>query len=670
MNPGTGLRSTRFARNLITCLLALPCLLRLGIGDLAAAVPSAEKLLPDDTLAVLTAPDFRKLRLAIEALPQSQFWNDPAMRPFRENFISKWNEDFVKPLERDLEVRLKDYISLPQGQFTLALIQNGPDAKEDQPLGFLLLLDANENSSQLGTNLAGFRRKWVEAGKALRTEKIRNVEFAILPMSTNEIPRTLNQFFPPTPEVQELGPDGEAKKSPRRPELVIGQADSLLIIGNSLKVVEKIVIRLTGGALPSLGELAAYDSCHQACFRQAPIYGWVNVKAWVDRRNRLSSERKEPDATDPFALPKPDKMLAATGLAGLKTIAFTAQNSNEGTLFQLFLSIPEAGRQGLFKVIAGEPKDCSPPAFVPADAVKFRRWRLDGQKAWAALEKMLTDLSPQSLSALNFIIDTANANANGKDPGFDVRKNLIGNLGDDIITYEKAPRGNSPAEIQSLPSLVLVASPNAEQFTAALKSILIFMSAQAGSPTEREFLGRKILSVPLPNIPLPLPESARSSIPRTLNYSFSGGYVALSTDPSMLEEYLRSSESQAKALRETSGLVDASQKVTGSGTGLFGYQNQTETLRTAFEELRHSAPSASNPPLFSPLPGAPASSATPEKSIRDWMDFSLLPPFDTVSKYFSFIVYGVSASVDGLTLKIFAPAPPGLKTTPPPTLAR
>jgi hypothetical protein len=138
----------------------------------------------------------------------------------------------------------------------------------------------------------------------------------------------------------------------------------------------------------------------------------------------------------------------------------------------------------------------------------------------------------------------------------------------------------------------------------------------------------------------------------------------------MLEEYLRSSESQAKALRETIGLVDASQKVTGPGTGLFGYLNQSETMRTAFEELRHSAPSASNPLLFSPLPGAPASSAPPEKSIRDWVDFSLLPSFDTVLKYFNFIVYGASASVDGLTLRIFAPAPPALKTNPPATLAR
>jgi len=51
----------------------------------------------------------------------------------------------------------------------------------------------------------------------------------------------------------------------------------------------------------------------------------------------------------------------------------------------------------------------------------------------------------------------------------------------------------------------------------------------------------------------------------------------------------------------------------------------------------------------------------PGKMFKDWMDFSLLPSFDRVSKYFNFTVYGESATVDGLTFKIFAPVPPGLK---------
>jgi hypothetical protein len=81
-----------------------------------------------------------------------------------------------------------------------------------------------------------------------------------------------------------------------------------------------------------------------------------------------------------------------------------------------YLAAPEAGRQGIFKIIAAAPKDANPPAFVPADAVKFWRWRVDGQKSWAALEKMLSDISPAWLGSLNSAISIANATAPAKRP--------------------------------------------------------------------------------------------------------------------------------------------------------------------------------------------------------------------------------------------------------------
>src|SRR5204863_9709682 len=135
-----------------------------------------------------------------------------------------------------------------------------------------------------------------------------------------------------------------------------------------------------------------------------------------------ASERKEPDASDPFANFNMEKLVAAMGLMGLKTFAFSFQNSNEGSLVQLFFGVPETSRQGIFKLLASESRESSPPAFVPADAVKFQRWRVDGQKAWVALEKMLSNISPQWLGGLNFILDAATIAAKQKDPAFDVKK--------------------------------------------------------------------------------------------------------------------------------------------------------------------------------------------------------------------------------------------------------
>ncbi len=634
-------------------------LLSLGF-PVVASIPAPEKLLPDDTLILMTAPDFAKLRESYAKMPQRLFWDDPAMKGFTDKFVAKWNEEFVEPLERELDIKCADYFSLLQGQLTFALTQNGWQGQEDQPPGLLFLLDARDKSDQLKKNLADLRKKWIDRGKVLRTEKIRDVEFTVMPVSSNDVPKTMRRFFPPSQPVQELGDENKPQKPAPKNELVIGQMDSLLILGNSTKAVEKVVIRLGGGSLPALADSAAYQATHQALFRDAPLYGWINTKALFDAWLRKTEQKENPEAPNPFD-PNFDKILPAIGLTGLKTLSASFRDTPEGGLLQVFLNVPESSRQGLFKILAGEAKEWTPPPFVPADAIKFQRWRLDGQKAWATLEKILSDISPQAIGTLNFLLDSANTYAKDKDPGFDIRKNLLGNLGDDVISYEKAPRGTSSADLRSPPSLFLLGSPRAEELAAALKSILVFLSQQAGSaPEQREFLGRKIYSVALRGISLP---GAKPTGARTLHYSASNGYLALSTDVSMLEEYLRSSDTQAKALRETSGLTDAAQKVTGPGTSLFGYVNQAETMRILFDLAKKDPGSVTNSVSGAGSSLVPGGLGLPNAAplISDWMDFSLLPAFDKVAKYFSFTVYGGSTTVEGLTFKWFAPVPSGLR---------
>ena len=102
-------------------LAALACL----SFDATAAVLPAEKLLPDDTLVLFTIPDFSRALVIYSNSPQAQFWNDPAMRPFKDKFMNKLKSEFLTPLEHDLGIKFDDYTSLPQGQLTLALIPDG-----------------------------------------------------------------------------------------------------------------------------------------------------------------------------------------------------------------------------------------------------------------------------------------------------------------------------------------------------------------------------------------------------------------------------------------------------------------------------------------------------------------------------------------------------------------
>jgi hypothetical protein len=613
-------------------------------NSLHAAIPPAENLLPSDTLFVVTVPDCMALRSAMRQSPQWLLWNDPAMKPFHDKFMEKWNESFVAPMEKDLGVKLADFADLPQGQFTFAVTQNGWSGVGDQMPGLILLLDAKDKSGLLKTNLNALQKKWTESGKPIRTETIRGIKFSIVPLSSNDIPASLAGIFSKRQPVSELGKE----TPPAKPgEIVIGQFESLLIVGNSTKAVEPVVAHLTGSSAPALNDNVVFAADKLTQFRNAPLYfGWFNAKTLFNVLANIPQSEPNPDAPSPMPQIPWDKTLAASGAMGLKSASFAARESHDGSEMDFFFSAPEADRAGLFKMIAAAPKDASAPLFVPADAVKFWRWRLDGQKDWAALETMLGNISPAALSSLNTAIAMANASAQLKDPDFDLRKNLIGNLGDDFIGYQKASSGSSIADLNSAPSIFLFAASDPNQAALAVKNVASLLYGQQDATEPRDFLGKKIYSIPLPAPQLP---GAAAPVSRSIYLTTGSGYVAMSTDSSLVENYLRSIGNPPKPLRETAGLAEAAQHIGGTG-GLFCYQNQHEVMRSAFTLFKNQA--ASN--------GGLDSMAAMPKGIRDWMDFSLLPDYDQVSKYFFFSIFNGSATADGLSFKAFAPRPPQL----------
>ena len=102
-----------------------------------------------------------------------------------------------------------------------------------------------------------------------------------------------------------------------------------------------------------------------------------------------------------------------------------------------------------------------------------------------------------------------------------------------------------------------------------------------------------------------------------------------------------------KPLGETAGLAEAAQRVGGTGGGMFGYQNQRETMRQSFKLLKNASEANSAMKMFPP-------------AFREWVDFALLPDYSAVQKYFYMSVFAGNANADGLTMKVFTPRPPQL----------
>ena len=629
-------------------LLLLPCLLA------AAPVPPPEKLLPSDTLAVFTVPEYAKTKAQTDKWPATQWWNDPSMKPFRDKFINKLHSEVITPLEKEFGVKLSDYYGLAQGQMTLAFTRGAWDGNNDESPGFVLLVDTRDKSEVLKTNLASFKKKWVDAGKQIRSEKIREVEFTTLIFNSDDFSKTLEKIFPDPNAGNETLEAPKPKKPGKKLEWFLGQSDTLMVLGSNAKDIEKILINQGGGGVPPLSEQSNFAPGFNSQFRDSLGYGWIHLKPIVEAATKAAekAEAGKPE-TRGGGFPGFGKILSALGIGGLQTVSFSARDLPDGALVNFNLNIPESARKGLFKVFSFETKDANPPPFVPADAVKFSRFRLDLQKTWNTLEATIVEAMPQAAGVIKLVVDNAGKD---KDPDFDLRKQLIANLGDDVVSYEKAPRKQTLADLGSAPSLILISSPKPEALASSLKALTAVMPMQ-GKIKERDFLGRKVYSMSLPSAPGP---GGGKTVEKSLHYAASGGFVAMSTDVATLEEFMRSGDGGGKALRDLPGLADAAQKVGGYGTGLFGFENQAETMRNTMETLKKESGTLANLFAGSPLAGR-LGMEDDSKKFKEWIDFSLLPSWDRISKYFHISVWSGSLTPEGYSLKAYTPNPPQLK---------
>ena len=567
-----------------------------------------------------------------------RLWNDDAMRATRDKFNGRWTNEVTNPIEKDFKIKLSEYTELLRGQLTFALTKPIDETKGP---GFVLLIDSKEKAETLKTRLADLQKKWTDGDRKLKTDKIRDVEF-----TTYEFTQAALQQF-----ARIIAGRGEAEADPEastnKINLMVGQSQSLLVIGTQARDLEKILARQSGGSVPSLGEQAVFQANFNTLFRDAGIFGWLDFKPIYDQMIKPSDKPNAGGAEGGIANLRVEKVLPALGLGELKSVALRVGVGPEGYDTTIFLTAPEAARQGLLKILAPPAKESAPPAFVPADAIDFRRLRIDFQQAWTAFENVLIKIDPSVAGVVQLLF---NAAGKDKDPNFDLKKSLIESIGDDFISYEKAPKAGAGASIS------LIGARNPEQLLNAIRVLMRMMPEPIGGAPlkEREFLGRKILTLSL----VPPSAPGAPAIPGTeIQLAATGNYVVIARDNAILEEHLRAGETPPKPLRDLPGFAEAAQKVGGLNTGWFTFENQVETMRAGIEEAKKNGGEAAAPSAGINL------NVIGDRTdvVTNWIDYNSLPPFDQIAKYFYYAMWSGASTPEGISFKYAAPTPPGLK---------
>ena len=590
----------------------------------AAITP--ESILPATTFALSTVPDANAARTAFNAVPLMRLWDDPSMARFTEKFSFAVEDNILEPLLIQANFDINEYSSLLQGQLTFALTRQ---VGEEIP-GVIFILDSGKNSEELKEKLAELRGALVD----------------------NEVPHNRLRIQG-TDFIHIKAPE---ERGPMNLEVFLGQSGSLMIAA-STKVLATEVVALHRAKKKgkSLKQNEDFAQRHEDQFKGALGYAWLDFSVVLEIAEEQIEKRLDPDEEqDPNPLvPTPDRVIGALGLKGLRSISVSVQQDKDGEMLHVFFDVPEAGRRGLFAMLAAPSKESGPPAFVGANVTSFGRSRHSGKELWEKFEGMITEITPAAAGVIGVFEVSIRAN----DPDFNLKEQLIETLGDDFIVIEQPTKGGELNDIISPSSLFLMKSTNPAVTSKAIRTLVAAVLPEP--PEERELDGRTIYTYPI--------GGAFEGAEQAVHLTSVGEYLVLSLDEKALESFLKGPNKDAKKLIDLPGLKEAADKVGGFKSGMFAYENQKPMARSIFDLLHENPgflegmlgglPGPGGRGRIDPDTGLPAGGP----NISEWLDFKLLPEFKKVSKYFHYTVSGMQVTQQGINLRVFAPTPPELR---------
>ena len=123
----------------------------------------------------------------------------------------------------------------------------------------------------LKTNLAALRKQWLDAGKPVRTERMRDLEFSVFPVSSNNMPKALSKIFPLPYDLLPQPGDAGAQRAAAVSDVAAGNVDLVLDTIAGLMTVGQRNRGWAGGLAADGRQFAQGrgESCHPAHRRRA-----------------------------------------------------------------------------------------------------------------------------------------------------------------------------------------------------------------------------------------------------------------------------------------------------------------------------------------------------------------------------------------------------------------
>jgi hypothetical protein len=622
---------------MLLCSCALMCLCSSSSAR-AGNLPNTAKLIPPETILLLDVDDFDRLRTQFEGTNFYKLYKDPSMAAFVDDFKTKWREKIRKPDNELLKV-IADIDALPQGRVAVAFVLN-EQINESRPSKTGRDKDANKPPllliTQWGQTIAKIKEavdktveKAIEDGAHRQSEDYRGVSITtIIRRSSTD----LSYCF----------------------------IDDCLIGSMDLDVLKFVIAQIKGAGSATLADDADYTATMKAAelSTQTQINLYANIKQIVKIIIAEDDTGKTKTTISNLGLDNVTSFGCSIG-PGTST---AGSNTSFG---KAFLKV-RGEKKGICKMLDIETATLRVPQFIQPSAHSVSFVNLNIKKAYTELGNILNSILPQ-LAAMMYM-PLLPPSPQGEPP-LQLKADIVDHLGSQIIVAQSIDESPSDiSEPKQKKSLIAVAIENRSALEKSLSLLHSTLLAANNPDARRQLLGHTIYIIDTsaifpaspkrPKRPMQIPGRGTPQGGNPPETPTMPKFAFTVTDTHLIFAGESAVEQVIRALNTTENLsvgsaqwFNKAKSIIPSIVGLASLQNDAalgEFFWSDLRELKKETSKIKDTDSSTKI-GLGVSSGSPfpqlvlSRAGSDLFDFSLLPEFDEVRKYFGLSAfYGLS----------------------------
>lgn len=572
----------------------------------AGTLPEMAKLVPPETIIMVDIADFSECKAQLEKTDLYKLYKDPVMAPFVKQVENKWNE-MVRELDENNILRsLVDADILPQGKVALAMVLSRPPKEQEEPPLLLVTEWSPQDIAKVKEAVTKMMEKNAEmGGRKKSSEQFQNVtiETAIDENGTEFSYCFIDNYFMGTTN------------------------------GELLKFA---VAHAKGASSPALADDTDYQNTAKATGPYHDVDLYLNIKQLIQIAVSEDATGQARNTTTALGVD------SVSGLGMSLGIGRTPANQWLGKA----LLRNNGAKRGILKMLDAESAALDVPKFIPASMCRVSLLNLDLGTMYSELANVLNAVNPMLASFLYMPLIPPSPQG---EPPLKLKEDVIDHLGSQIVIAQGVKKPFS-MEVAPAEYAVAIATTNRSALEKSLATLHSKRIAPGDPDAKRELLGHTLYLINLQAMPFFRQGSAQPmqatgpapAGPEIPNLAFTV------TDTHMIFGMESSVEQAIRALRSGDSVTSAkwftAAKAAAPSTALMaGFEDNRATVEYMWWLLKQIGDTSNIKPNPAMGPAAMFAGAG--------FDFSVLPEFETVKKYFGLSVSHLVSREDGFFME-------------------